>query len=123
MLCIKTVQQYETLSELMTRPDGQWTLNTGPVYSQTSPSRDIPSRKFCRSLWGIGIIHLDFVAAQASGEVAYIPTPGPKAEVLAEFQVHDGGSVWIDGGTKTIKAQGLNVGERYIFNIITYFVN
>lgn len=115
--------QYETLAELMTRPDGQWTLTKGPVYSQTSPARDKPERRFCRSLWGIGIIHLDFVATAVQGEIAYIPANGPKAELLAEFQVYDGGSVWIDGGSRTIKGQGLTVDRRYIFNIITYFIN
>jgi hypothetical protein len=121
-----TDRQYNHLSAIMARPYGTWVLNTGPVYSQTSPGRDIPGRKSCRVEWGLGIIHLDFVAAAASGDIGYIPNaqpnPGPKAEILIEEQLHDGSTVWIDQGSRTIKAQGLQVGQRYLFNIIGFFV-
>jgi hypothetical protein len=122
-----TDAQYTHLTTIMARPYGTWTLNTGAVYSQTHPSRDIPGRKSCRVEWGLGIIHLDFVAAAESGEIGYIPdtqpNPGPKAEILIEEQLHDGSTVWIDQGTRAIKAQGLTVGQRYLFNIIGFFVH
>jgi hypothetical protein len=115
--------QYAHLTDIMARPYGTWTLNTGPVYSQTHPSRDVPGRKSCRVEWGLGIIHLDFVAALASGEIGTIPATGPKAEILMEDQLHDGATIWIDQGTRTIKAQGLQAGQRYLFNIVGFFIH
>ncbi|MGI6224808.1 MAG: hypothetical protein ACOYJ1_00995 [Peptococcales bacterium] len=128
-----TEAQYSHLTQIMARPYGTWTLNTGPVYSQTSPSRDVPGRKSCRVEWGLGIIHLDFVAAAKSGIIGYIPNvqpnPGPKAEILIEAQLDiDAGTginttAWIDQGSRTIKAQGMQVGQRYLFDLIGFFVH
>lgn len=115
-------EQYNHLAQIMARPYGTWTLTTGPVYSQTHPSRDVPGRKSCRVEWGLGIIHLDFVAAVAEGIIGTIPATGPKAEILIEEQLHDGATVWIDQGARAIKTQGLQVGQRYLFNIIGFFV-
>ncbi len=114
--------QYTHLTDIMSRPYGTWTLTTGPVYSQTHPSRDVPGRKSCRVEWGLGIIHLDFVAALAEGIIGSIPATGPKAEILMEDQLHDGATIWIDQGSRAIKAQGLTVGSRYLFNIVGFFI-
>jgi hypothetical protein len=122
-----TEEQYAHLSEIMARPYGSWVLNTGPVYSQTHPSRDVDGRKSCRVEWGLGIIHLDFVAAAKSGVIGSIPNtpddPGPKAEILIEVQLRDGSTVWIDENDRTIKGQAMTVGERYLINLIGFFVH
>lgn len=113
-----TAAQYQVLTDVQAKPNGMWTLITGPVYSQPDPSRDIPDRKYCLSDYGTGIVHLDFYAAATSGVVATIPSAGPKAKRLSEFQVYDGGTVWIDPESRIVKAQGLTVNKRYLFNII-----
>lgn len=118
-----TDAQYSHLTTIMARPYGTWTLTTDAVYSQSSPSRDVPGRKSCRVEWGLGIVHLDFIAALTSGTIGSIPSTGPKAEILIEEQLHDGATVWIDQGTRAINAQGLQVGQRYLFNIIGFFVH
>lgn len=110
--------QYQVLTDVQAKPNGMWTLITGPVYSQPTPSRDIPDRKYCLSDYGTGIVHLDFYAAATSGVVGTIPDDGPKAKRLSEFQVFDGGTVWLDAGSRIVKAQGLTINKRYLFNII-----
>ncbi len=50
------------------------------------------------------------------------PATGPKAEILMEDQLHDGATIWIDQGSRAIKAQGLTVGSRYLFNIVGFFI-
>jgi hypothetical protein len=106
---------YEGLSS------GSWTLTTGPVYSQSSPSRDVPFRKNLTTKSGYGILHMDFVAKQASGVVATLPTDAPRPLKTIEYQLFDAGSVWVDAGDNRVQAQGLAVGVRYLFNLLGFY--
>ncbi len=106
---------YEALSS------GSWTLITGPVYSQSSPGRDVPFRKNLTTRSGYGILHMDFVAAAASGIVATLPDDAPRPLKTIEYQLFDAGSVWVDENGNQVKAQGLTVGTRYLFNLLGFY--
>ena len=106
---------YEALSS------GSWTLITGPVYSQSQPSRDVPFRKNLTTRSGYGILHMDFVAAATSGLIATLPPDAPRPEKTIEYQLFDAGSVWVDAGDNRVQAQGLTVGTRYLFNLLGFY--
>lgn len=106
---------YEALSS------GSWTLITGPVYSQSSPGRDVPFRKNLTTRSGYGILHMDFVAAKTSGVIATLPADAPRPEKTIEYQLFDAGSVWVDQGDNRVQAQGLTVGVRYLFNLLGFY--
>ena len=40
---------------------------------------------------------------------------------LIEVQTHDGSSIWLNAGSKTIYSCGLKAGTRYIVDIIGFF--
>ena len=40
---------------------------------------------------------------------------------LIEVQTHDGSSIWLNAGIKTIYSSGLKAGTRYIVDIIGFF--
>lgn len=122
-----TVAQYNHLSEIMARPYGTWILVPGDAY-YNAPGRDIDNRKKLRIEWGLGILHFDYFAAKTEGIIGTIPapTPGnpsPKAEVLIEVQAHDGATVWIDPNSRIVRGQGMTVGERYLLNLIGFFIH
>jgi hypothetical protein len=106
---------YEALSS------GSWTLINGPVYSQSSPGRDVPFRKNLTTKSGYGILHMDFVAAASSGLVATLPAEAPRPLKTIEYQLFDAGSVWMDEGDNRVQAQGLTVGTRYLFNLLGFY--
>jgi hypothetical protein len=43
--------------------------------------------------------------------------------VLIEVQTHDGATVWIDPNTRVVKGQAMIVGERYLLNLIGFFIH
>jgi hypothetical protein len=122
-----TNAQYNHLCEIMARPYGTWVLIRGEAYYNEA-GRDVDDRKKIRVEWGLGILHLDFYAAKTSGVIGTIPAPtpeklSPKAEVLIEVQTHDGATVWIDPNTRVVKGQAMIVGERYLLNLIGFFIH
>nr|DAN52839.1 MAG TPA: hypothetical protein [Caudoviricetes sp.] len=71
---------------------------------------------------GFGKIHLDFKAVtDVSGAIFKLPDNAPKNLDLIEAQTHDGSSIWLNAGNKTIYSSGLKAGTRYIVDIIGFF--
>ena len=71
---------------------------------------------------GFGKIHLDFKAVtDVSGAIFKLPDNAPKNLDLIEVQTHDGSSIWLNAGSKTIYSSGLKAGTRYIVDIIGFF--
>lgn len=105
--------------------------NTYPLSYATTKDRvstwnpvdyDNDERHKLRVVNGFGKIHLDFKAVtNVDGSIFKLPPNAPKNLDLIEVQTHDGGSIWIDKGSKMIHASGLKAGTRYIVDIIGFF--
>ena len=72
---------------------------------------------------GFGKIHLDFKAVTDinNGAIFKLPDNAPKNLDLIETQTHDGSFIWLSPGSKTVYANGLKAGTRYIVDIIGFF--
>lgn len=79
---------------------------------------------------GFGIIHLDFKRTSSTNDeerggqiILRLPNTAPTPVALIETQLHDGGSVWIDPGSRTIKTNRgqATTNTRYIIDLIGFF--
>ena len=70
----------------------------------------------------LGIIHLNFKRTNtANGTVLTLPSDAPTPITTLEVQTWDGGNVYIDPGTRTVKCSGLSANRRYIIDLIGFF--
>lgn len=71
-----------------------------------------------------GNIHVDFKMVIDSGPrraLYTLPPEAPTPVQLIEEQTFDGGSIWVDAGSRTVMGNGLKAGTRYILNLGGYF--
>ena len=73
---------------------------------------------------GMGKIHLDFKMLKDSGSKLALfqaPSDAPAALELIETQTHDGSSLWVDAGSRTVYGNGLKANTRYIVDLVGFF--
>lgn len=97
--------------------DLTWGSNT-----QAGNGDDRPMRRTAIIQSGFGTIHLDFKRVSGtSGVIAVLPNTCPTPQSLIEVQLYDGGTVWVEGGSRQVNSYGLTVGRRYITDLVGYF--
>lgn len=99
----------------------QFDLSWGPSV-QAGNSDDRPMRRRAIIQNGFGTIHLDFRRTTGTGGViATLPSNCPTPQSLIEVQLYDAGTLWIEGGSRTINGLGLTANRRYIIDLVGYF--
>lgn len=72
-----------------------------------------------------GIFHLDFTAntvdALNSSTAFTLPDDAPTPKALIEIQVRNGGTIWVVAGQRTVRYKGLEIGQRYIVDLIGFW--
>lgn len=74
---------------------------------------------------GMGKIHLDFKMLKDSGAslaLFQLPSSVPAPVELIESQVHDGGTLWVSSGSRTVYGNNLKANTRYIVDLVGFFV-
>ena len=72
----------------------------------------------------LGIIHLDFTTVADIGgitEIAKLPDDAPVPTGLIENQTPTGGTVWLTGNNRSIRAQNIRKGNRVIIDLVGFF--
>ena len=74
----------------------------------------------------LGIIHLDFqrsveTTGGAVGTVLTFPSDAPTPINTMETRTWDGGYVYIEAGTRTVKCKSLGANRRYVIDLIGFF--
>lgn len=100
----------QTKSYLLTFKNGTqpWNNNTANGLRQ------------CNIRNSFGIIHLDFKKTGSNPIVAELPSDCPTPLSLIEDQLHDGNTVYIDGGSRVVRCYGAT-NVRYVVNLVGYF--
>lgn len=73
---------------------------------------------------GMGKIHLDFKMLKDSGAslaLFQLPSNAPPPVELIESQVHDGGTLWVGPGSRTVYGNSLKANARYIIDLVGFF--
>lgn len=71
---------------------------------------------------GFGIVHIDFKRTRdTSGLVCTLPSACPTPAKLIEAQTWDGGSVWLDAGSREVYGSGLTTNRRYVVDLLGFF--
>lgn len=93
-----------------------WGANMSAGYNNSISSRNLSVKN------GIGIIHLDFIAAVAKGIfiVATLPAESPTFESICDVNIISGGHIWISAGQREIYAAGIKTDTRIIVDIIGF---
>ena len=76
----------------------------------------------------LGIIHLEFTRSEfptgtstVVSEVLTFPSDAPTPINTLEVQTREGGSVYIEAGTRTVLCKGLTSKRRYVVDLIGFF--
>ena len=74
----------------------------------------------------LGIIHLDFQRSVENtggtvGAVLAFPSDAPTPINTMETRTWDGGYVYIEAGTRTVKCKSLSANRRYVIDLIGFF--
>ena len=73
----------------------------------------------------LGIIHLDFqrsVDNLSTVATAFVlPYNAPDPVNTLEVQTWDGGYVYIEAGTKSVRCKGISANRRYVIDLIGFF--
>lgn len=88
----------------------------------SSGSSDGDGRRLLQVLDGWGVLHLDFRLSEPGTQVvADLPASAPTARSIIEVQTHDGGSVWINPGSRQARGRFPEPGQRYIVDLAGFW--
>lgn len=100
------------------------------TFDMPSPARSVATfvdtkadRRRLTMQGNFGILHLDFTCRNtALGANAWsLPTNSPTPVNLIEFQVRNGGTIWIEQGSRQLRWSGLEANQRYVADLIGFW--
>lgn len=94
-----------------------WTSNA------RSGANDTRERRLMQiSTSGFGSVHLDVILGRRGNhDLATFLDGTPTPNRLIEVQTHDGGFIYMDANSRTIKSRGLNINTRYVVDLVGFF--
>lgn len=114
---VRTIKRLKTYNLPFVAPKTTATTNNPIDYESQN-------RHQLSVLDGMGKIHLDFKMLKDSGPrlaLFQIPNNASAPLELIETQTHDGSSLWVDAGSRTIFGNGLKADTRYIVDLVGFF--
>ena len=73
----------------------------------------------------LGIIHIDFQRSvdniSTVGTILAFPSDAPTPINTLEVQTWDGGSVYIEAGSRSVRCRGISANRRYVVDLIGFF--
>lgn len=115
---VRSVKRLKTYNLTFAVPKTTATTNNPVDY-------DNQSRHQLSIMDGMGKIHLDFKMLKDSGAslaLFQLPSSAPAPVELIESQVHDGGTLWVGSGSRTVYGNSLKANTRYIIDLVGFFV-
>lgn len=115
---VRSVKRLKTYNLTFAAPKTTVTTNNPVDY-------DSQGRHQLSVMDGMGKIHLDFKMLKDSGgalALFQLPSNAPPPVELIESQVHDGGTLWVGPGSRTVYGNSLKANTRYIIDLVGFFV-
>lgn len=114
---VRSVKRLKTYNLTFAAPNTTVTTNNPVDYNNQS-------RHQLSVMDGMGKIHLDFKMLKDSGAslaLFQLPSSAPPPVELIESQVHDGGTLWVNAGSRTVYGNSLKANTRYIIDLVGFF--